>query len=393
MIDDIIYLDHAATTPVDPRVLEAMIPYFTQQFGNPSGLYGLGRASRQALDAARASVAATLHARTSEIIFTSGGSESDNAAIKGVAWAAREHGNHIITTAIEHHAVLHTCEWLERFGIETSYLPVNRDGLVDPAAVEAAIRPTTVLVSVMHANNEIGTIQPLREIAEIAHARGVPVHSDAVQSCGHLAIDVDALGVDLLSMSSHKFYGPKGVGALYVRRGTGWLPTQQGGGQERSRRAGTENVAGVVGLARALELARESGEQEGARLSSMRDRLVAGILATIPDVRLNGHPTMRLPNNVNVSFGGVDGESILLNLDIHGIAASSGSACTAGSIDPSHVLVALGLPQALAAGAVRFTLGRGTSDDQIDRVLATLPDVISRLRALTATSQPAMAAG
>jgi cysteine desulfurase len=391
MSDDTIYLDHAATTPVDPRVLEAMIPFFTEQFGNPSGLYGLGRAARQALDAARGAVAGIFHAKPSEIIFTSGGSESDNAAIKGVAWAGRERGNHIVTTAIEHHAVLHSCEWLERFGVETTFVPVGSDGLVDPAAVEAAIRPTTVLVSVMHANNEIGTIQPLRAIADIAHAHGVVVHSDAVQSCGHLDIDVEALGVDLLSLSAHKFYGPKGVGALYARRGIGWLPVQQGGGQERNRRAGTENVAGVVGLARALEIARDAGDQECARLSVLRDRLIQGILATIPGARLNGHPTMRLPNNVNVSFEGVDGESILLNLDIHGIAASSGSACTAGSIDPSHVLVALGLPHDLATGAVRFTLGRGTTGDHIDRVLATLPDVISRLRALASPSQPALA--
>ncbi len=393
MIDDTIYLDHAATTPVDARVLDAMIPYFTEHFGNPSGLYGQARATRQALDNARASVAAILHAKPSEIVFTSGGSESDNAAIKGVAWASRERGNHVVTTAIEHHAVLHTCEWLERFGIETTFVAVDGDGRVDPAAIDAAMRPTTVLVSVMHANNEIGTIQPLREISEIAHARGVPVHTDAVQSCGHLEIDVDALGVDLLSLSAHKFYGPKGVGALFVRRGTAWLPTQQGGGQERNRRAGTENVAGLVGLARALELTRESGEWEGARLAAMRDRLIEGVLATIPESRLNGHPTLRLPNNANLSFGGVDGESILLNLDIHGIAASSGSACTAGSIDPSHVLLALGLPQTMAAGAVRLTLGRGTTDDHIDRVLGTLPDVVSRLRALTAPSQPALVSG
>jgi cysteine desulfurase len=390
MDDETIYLDHAATTPVDPRVVEAMIPYFTQHFGNASGLYAQARATRQALDSARNSVAERLGARPSEIIFTSGGSESDNAAIKGVAWASRDRGNHIITTSIEHHAVLHTCEWLEQFGIETTYVPVDSDGRVDPASIAAAIRPTTVLVSVMYANNEIGTLQPLEEIARIAHARGIPVHSDAVQAGGQLPIDVNTLGVDLLSLSAHKFYGPKGAGVLYLRRGTAWLPTQQGGGQERSRRAGTENVAGIVGLARAMELAYSDLDRQTDRLRQLRDRLIEGVLASIPNSRLNGHPTHRLPNNANISFADVDGESILLNLDVHGIAASSGSACTAGSIDPSHVLIALGLSNAMASGALRLTLGRGTTEGHIDGVLEILPGVIARLRALTAESVTAV---
>ncbi|MDB5057682.1 MAG: nifS [Chloroflexi bacterium] len=392
MDDETIYLDHAATTPVDPRVVEAMIPYFTQHFGNASGLYAQARATRQALDAARNSVAERLGARPSEIIFTSGGSESDNAAIKGVAWASRDRGNHVITTSIEHHAVLHTCEWLEQFGIETTYVPVDSDGRVDPASIAAAIRPTTVLVSVMRANNEIGTLQPLEEIARIAHARGIPVHSDAVQAGGQVPIDVNTLGVDLLSLSAHKFYGPKGAGVLYLRRGTAWLPNQQGGGQERSRRAGTENVAGIVGLAKAMELAYSDLDRQTDRLRQLRDRLIVGVLASIPNSRLNGHPTHRLPNNANISFADVDGESILLNLDVHGIAASSGSACTAGSIDPSHVLMALGLSNAMASGALRLTLGRGTTEGHIDRVLEILPAVIARLRALTAESVTAVTA-
>jgi cysteine desulfurase len=384
--DETIYLDHAATTPVDPRAVEAMLPYFTTHFGNPSSIYAQARATRQALDSARSTVASMLHARPSEVIFTSGGSESDNAAIKGAVWAARDRGNHVITTAIEHHAVLHICEWLERFGVETTYLPVDAQGLVDPVEVERAIRPQTVLISVMHSNNEIGTVQPLAEIAAIARAHSIPVHSDAVQSGGQLPLDVNALGVDLLSLSGHKFYGPKGVGVLYVRRGTPWLPIQQGGGQERNRRAGTENVAGIVGLATALELAVGAMGSESPRLRALRDRLIDGIQAAIPESRLNGHHELRLPNNANISFAGVDGESILLNLDLHGIAASSGSACTAGSIDPSHVLLALGLSPAMASSALRLTLGRGTTEAHIDRVLEILPGVIARLRSFSAAS-------
>ena len=382
MSDESVYLDFAATTPVDPRVLEAMLPYFTAQFGNPSSLYTQARAARQAMDRARGTIASLLGARASEIIFTSGGSESDNAAIKGAVWARLERGSHVVTTQIEHHAVLHTCEWLERFGVETTFVPVDPDGLVDPRAVARAMRPTTVVVSVMHANNEIGTIQPLTEIAEIAHAHGALMHSDAVQTGGHIPVDVNALHVDLLSLSAHKFYGPKGAGALFVRRGSPWLPLQQGGGQERGRRAGTENVPAIVGMATALALACESMDDEADRLTRLRDRLVHHVLASIPGSSLNGHAVLRLPNNASFCFAGVDGESMLLNLDIQGIAASSGSACMAGSIDPSHVLLALGLPRELAASATRLTLGRSTTDRHIDRVLEVLPAVVARLRAI-----------
>jgi len=374
-----IYLDHAATTAVDPCVVEAMLPYFSERYGNPSSLYGEARLARQALDQARARTAALLGARPSEIIFTSGGSESDNAALKGAVWAANARGAHIITTAIEHHAILHACAWLERFGVETTYVGVDDQGLVDPAQVAQAIRPTTALISVMHANNEIGVIQPIREIAAVARAHGIPLHTDAVQSAGHVPTMVDALEVDLLSLSAHKFYGPKGVGALYVRRGTPWLPLQQGGGQERGRRAGTENVAGIVGLAAALQLATETMDEEGARLCALRDWLIAAVLAAVPGSRLNGHPTRRLPGNANFSFADVDGEALLLSLDRHGVAASSGSACTAGSIDPSHVLLALGLEPALAAGSLRLTLGRHTTTEEIDRVAALLPDLVARV--------------
>ncbi len=385
MTETSIYLDHAATTAVDSRVVEAMLPYFSERYGNPSSLYGEARLARQGLDQARARTAALLGARPSEIVFTSGGSESDNAALKGVVWAATARGAHIITTAIEHHAIVHACAWLERFGVETTYVGVDDQGLVDPAQVAQAIRPTTALISVMHANNEIGVIQPIREIAAVAHAHGIPLHTDAVQSVGHIPTMVDALEVDLLSLSAHKFYGPKGVGALYVRRGTPWLPLQQGGGQERGRRAGTENVAGIVGLATALQLATETMDEEGARLCALRDRLIAAVLETVLGSRLNGHPTRRLPGNANFSFAAVDGEALLLSLDRHGMAASSGSACTAGSIDPSHVLLALGLKPALAAGSLRLTLGRHTTTEEIDRVAALLPDLVARVSTLQTT--------
>lgn len=377
-----IYLDHAATTPVDPRVVDAMLPYLGEHFGNPSSIYGLGRTARAAIDRAREDVAAALGARPTEIVFTSGGTESDNAAIKGVVLARQSEGNHIITAATEHHAVLDVCHWLEILGFETTILPVDGSGMVDPDALARAIRPTTILLSLMLANNEIGTIQPLAECARIAHEHGVTVHSDAVQAGGAIPIDVDALGVDLLSLSGHKFYGPKGTGVLYVRRGTPWMPQQQGGGQERSRRSGTENTAGIVGLATALRIAVDSMESTAAHCRRLRDRLREGITAAIADVSVNGHAEQRLPNNLNVSFRGVEGESLLLNLDMHGIAASSGSACTAGSLDPSHVLTAIGLPRDLAQGSLRLTTGRNTTDAQIDRVLAILPAIVEKLRRL-----------
>jgi len=383
---DTVYLDHAATTPMDPRVVEAMLPYFYEHFGNPSSIYGLGRTARAAIDRAREDVARAVGARPTEIVFTSGGTESDNAAIKGVVMARygeRAGANHIITAATEHHAVLHTCEWLERLGYETTMLPVDQFGRVDPDDVERAIRPTTALITLMYANNEIGTLHPLAGIGRVAKRHGVTFHTDAVLAGGALPIDVDALGVDLLSLSAHKFYGPKGVGALYVRRGTPWLPQQPGGGQERGRRSGTENTAGIVGLATALRLAVESMEGATAHATRLRDRLYQGLTREIPDVTLNGHPTERLPNNLNLSFRGVEGESLLLNLDMHGIAASSGSACTAGSLDPSHVLTAIGLPRELAQGSLRLTVGRGTSDAHIDRALAVLPPIVTKLRSLT----------
>ncbi len=381
---DTVYLDHAATTPTDPRVVEAMLPYFSGHFGNPSSVYGLGRTARAAIDRAREDMADALGARPTEIVFTSGGTESDNAAIRGVVMARQPEGAHIITAATEHHAVLHACGWLERLGFETTVLPVDRGGRVDPDAVEAAIRPTTTLITLMYANNEIGSIHPLAEIGRVARRRNVTFHTDAVQAGGAAPIDVDALGVDLLSLSAHKFYGPKGVGALYVRRGAAWLPQQPGGGQERGRRSGTENTAGIVGLAAALRLAVDALESEAARQARLRDRLRDELMRQVPDVTLNGHPTERLPNNLNLSFRGVEGESLLLNLDMHGIAASSGSACAAGSLDPSHVLTAIGLPRDLAQGSLRFSVGRGTTDAEIDRVLAVLPPVVGKLRSLTA---------
>jgi cysteine desulfurase len=378
-----IYLDHAATTPVRPEVVEAMLPYWSAQAGNPSSVYAWGRAARRAVDDARESVAALLGARPQEIIFTSGGTESDNAAIKGVAFANRARGQHIITSAIEHHAVLHTCQWLEQFGYRTTYLPVDRHGVVDPAAVAEAITDDTVLISIMYANNEIGTIEPLAEIARLARARRIPFHTDAVQAGGALDLQVNRLGVDLLSLSGHKLYGPKGVGVLYVRSGTRWQPQQQGGAQERDRRAGTENTAGIVGLATALRLAYAGLESGNAHLRDLRDRLIAGVLERIPRCELTGHPEQRLPNSASFVFHHVEGESILLSLDMQSIAASSGSACTSGALEPSHVIAALGFPPEIARGSLRLTVGRENTRDEIDRVLDVLPPAIDSLRAMS----------
>ena len=378
-----VYLDHAATTPVRAEVLAAMAPYWTDISGNPSSIYDAGRNARHAIDAARDSVAADLHARASEVIFTSGGTESDNAAIKGVAFASMHRGKHLITTAIEHHAVLHTCEWLEQFGFETTYLPVDGYGMVSPDDVRKAIRPDTVLISVMHANNEIGTVQPLPEIARIARASRIPFHTDAVQAPGLLPIDVNALGVDLLSLSAHKFYGPKGTGLLYVRGGTRWQPQQSGGAQERNRRGGTENTSGIVGLATALRLAVNERLATISHVQALRDELIQKVLETIGDARLTGHPTERLPNNASFVFRQVEGESILLSLDMAQIGASSGSACTSGATEPSHVISALGLPSDWVRGSLRLTLGRTSSLADIDSVLSVLPPALSRLRALS----------
>jgi cysteine desulfurase len=382
MPERIIYLDHAATTPLDPRVLEAMLPYFTSEYGNASSIYTLGRHAMQAIDRAREQVADLLGCRPTEITFTGGGSESDNLAIKGVAFASQKKGNHIITSAIEHHAVLHTCQYLERFGFTTTYLPVDACGLIDPDAVGRAITDQTVLVSVMYANNEIGTIEPVAEIGRICRARKVPFHVDAVQAGGALPLEVAALQADLLSLSAHKFYGPKGVGILYVRQGVRLLPQLQGGSQERGRRAGTENVPGIVGAAAALRLAYEELPEVNARLSSLRDRLIEGILSSIPRSRLTGHPRQRLPNNASFCFEGVEGESILLNLDLLNIAASTGSACTSGSVDPSHVLVALGLPTEWARGSLRLTLGKENTSEDIETILAVLPGIVEKVRGL-----------
>ena len=385
MIERYIYLDHAATTPVDERVVAAMLPYFTERFGNPSSIHRFGRAALEALDDAREAVAAVLGASRKEIIFTGGGSEADNLAIKGVALAQREAGKgaHIITSAIEHHAVLHAVEQLEAFGFEATLLPVDGDGLVRPADLRAALRSDTVLVSIMYANNEIGTIQPLAELGAICREYNVPFHTDAVQAAGAVSLNVNDLNVDLLSLAAHKFYGPKGVGALYVRRGIPLLPQINGGGQERRRRAGTENVAEIVGMAAALRLAEEHRERYAAACAPLRDRLVVGIRERIPDVSLNGHLTRRLPNNVTVAFDGVEGESVLLLLDQEGIAASSGSACTSGALEASHVLLALGVPHERAIGSVRFTLGRTTTAEEIDYVLDVLPPLIEQLRSVS----------
>jgi cysteine desulfurase len=380
----IVYLDHAATTSVDPRVVEAMLPFYTERYGNPSSLHSPGREAREGLDDARATVAGIVNCSSEEIIFTSCGTESDNLALRGVSLMNRQRGDHIITSSIEHHAVSHTCEQLERrFGFEVTYLPVDEYGLVDPKDVERAIGETTILISIMYANNEMGAIQPIAEIGEIARRRGVPFHTDAVQAAGSLSLDVQELGVDLMSLSGHKFYGPKGVGVLYVREGLELLPCQTGGAHERGLRSGTENVAGIVGLAKALELAEGRREEESQRLSGLRDHLIEGVLSSVDHCRLMGHPDRRLPNNANIAFEYVEGEGVLLGLDLAGIAASSGSACSTGSSDPSHVLLAMGVPPEVARGAIRMTLGRENTEEDVDKVLEILPGIVERLRAMS----------
>jgi len=378
-----IYLDYAATTPVHPEVVQAMLPYLTEQYGNPSSIHSFGQEARVAVEEAREKVASLIGARPDEIVFTGGGTEADNFALKGVAYALRGKGDHIVTSSVEHHAVLEVCKFLEKEGFKVTYLPVDRYGMVDPEDVRRAITERTILVSVMHANNEVGTVQPIAEISEIAHERGVYFHTDAVQTAGHIPVDVDELGVDLLSMSAHKLYGPKGVGALYIRKGTRIASFVHGGEQERGRRAGTENVPGIVGFGKAAELAESEREAEATRLSGLRDRLIEGILERIDYVHLNGHPTRRLPNNVHISVEFVEGESMLLNLDLEGIAASTGSACSSGSLEPSHVLLAMGLSHELAHGSLRFTMGRWTAAGDVDRVLEVLPNVVSKLRAMS----------
>src|SRR6266513_3104948 len=376
-----IYLDHAATTALDARVLDAMLPYFTTEYGNASSIYTLGRHAMQALDSAREQVADILGCRPTEVTFTGCGSESDNLAIKGMAFASQKKGNHLITSSIEHHAVLYACQYLDRFGFTTTYLPVDEYASVNPDDVARAITDQTVLVSVMYANNEVGTIEPVAEIGRICRARKIPFHIDAVQAGGALPLDVTALNADLLSLSAHKFYGPKGVGILYARQGIRILPQLHGGSQERGKRAGTENVAGIVGAATALCLAYEDLPQVTPRLKALRDRLIAGVLS-IPGSQLTGHPTERLFNNASFVFEGVEGESILLNLDLLGIAASTGSACTSGSVDPSHVLLAMHVPVELAHGSLRLTLGKDNTDEDVDTVMAVLPGIIEKLRQL-----------
>lgn len=388
----LIYMDHAATTPVRPEVLDAMLSYFSTNFGNPSGIYALAQESRKAIDVARETVAETLDARISEIVFTSGGTESDNTAIRGSALALASTGRHIITTSIEHHAVLHTCHSLEQYGFDVTYLPVDASGLIDPDDVGRAIDDETTLVSVMYANNEIGVVEPISEIADVVKAearrrgRTIVMHTDAVQAAGYLDLSARNLGVDMLSLSAHKFQGPKGAGVLYIRRGTPFEAQQTGGGQERQRRSGTENVPSVVGMAEALRLAESERNETVPRVKSLRDRIVEAMLERLDGVRLNGHPARRLANNVNFSFDRVEGEPILLGLDLAGISASSGSACSSASLEPSHVLTALGLTAEQAQGSLRLTLGKDNTEEDVDYLLDVLPGLVRKLRGMPSLS-------
>ena len=378
-----IYLDNAATTRVRPEVAAEVLPIMTEVFGNASSVHAFGREGKKALEKARVQVANAIGAKKEEIYFTAGGSEADNWALKGAAAQLKGKGNHIITTQIEHHAILHTCKALEKDGFKVTYLPVDEYGLVTAEQVEAAITPETILVSIMFANNEIGTVEPIKEIGAVCKAHKVLFHTDAVQAIGHVAVDVKDMNIDMLSMSGHKFYAPKGVGALYLRTGVRLQNLIEGGAQERSRRAGTENLPAIAGMGKAIELICEEMEEENARITAMRDRLIAGILEKIPDARLNGHPEKRLPGNVNVSIRFIEGEALLLSLDMAGIAGSSGSACTSGSLDPSHVLLAIGLPHEIAHGSLRLTLGRDNTEKDVDYVLEQLPKIVERLRAMS----------
>jgi len=378
-----IYLDHNATTPVRPEVLEAMLPYFGGKYGNPSSMHGAGREAREGLERAREQVAGVLGARSEEVYFTGGGTEADNLALKGVAYANREKGNHLITSRVEHHAVLYTCEYLEKQGFHITYLPVDSEGRVNPGDVEKAITKETLLISIMQANNEVGTVQPIAEIGKIARKHGVCFHTDAVQAFTKLPTKVNDLGVDLLSLSGHKIFGPKGVGCLYIRKGTKIDSLIHGGHHERNRRAGTENVPGIAGLGKAAELGAVEMAEEVKKLTTLRDRLQEGVLAKIPEVRINARNAERLPGTLSACFQYVEGESILLSLDMKGIAASSGSACSTGAVEPSHVLQAMGVPAEEARGAVRFSLGRGNTAEEVDRVVVELGAILSRLRAMS----------
>ncbi len=378
-----VYLDYAATTPADPQVIAAMEPYFFEKFGNASSLHAYGQEAKKALEDSREALAEFINAKPEEIVFTSGGTESDNSALLGAAYALEKKGNHIITSAIEHHAISEPAKFLEKKGFKLTYLPVDKDGLVACEDLKKALTDKTILVSVMHANNEIGTIQPIAQLAKIAREKGIYFHTDAVQTLGHIPADVEQLNVDLLSLSAHKFYGPKGVGALYIRKGTRLETFMRGGDQERGKRASTHNVSGIVGLAKAVQLCRKNMESEAKFQSALRDRLIKEIPARIPEVKLNGHPEIRLPNNVNFSIKYIEGESMLLSLDMLGIACSTGSACTSSSLEPSHVLLAIGLDHATAHGSLRITMGRWTTEADIDYLLEKLPGVAQKLRAMS----------
>ena len=378
-----IYLDHAATTAARPEVVEAMLPYFTEKFGNPSSVYTFSQQNKAVITQCRDVIANSLNAKSNEIYFTAGGSESDNWALKATAEAYEAKGKHIITTKIEHHAILHTAQYLEKRGFEVTYLDVDENGLVKLDQLKAAIRPDTILISVMFANNEIGTIEPIKEIGEIAHEHGIIFHTDAVQAYGQVPIDVDEYHIDMLSASGHKLNGPKGIGFLYIRTGLKLRSFVHGGAQERSRRAGTENVTGIVGLAKAVEIAFATMEERTKKETAMRDHLIDRLLAEVPYARLNGHRTKRLPNNVNISFQFIEGESMLIMLDMKGICASSGSACTSGSLDPSHVLLAIGLPHEIAHGSLRMTLGDENTMEEMDYVADQIKEIVTKLRAMS----------
>lgn len=378
-----IYMDNSATTPVKKEVLDEMLPYFSERYGNPSSIYSLGGKSKNAVENARDRVAKVLGAKSNEIFFTAGGSESDNWAIKGIAYANKNKGNHIITTKIEHHGVLHTCQYLERQGFKVTYLDVDKYGMIDIDELRESITDETILITIMFANNEIGTIQPIKEIGQIAKEKNIYFHTDAVQAIGHVKINVDELNIDLLSLSAHKFYGPKGIGALYIRQGVKIHSLIEGGAQERNRRAGTENVPGVVGLDKAIELAYENIDEHNEKLIKLRERLIKKVFEKISHVRLNGHPEKRLPGNVSFCFEFIEGESLLLSLDMEGIAGSSGSACTSGSLDPSHVLLAIGLPHEIAHGSLRLSLGDFNTEEEVDYVVDKLVEIVQRLREMS----------
>ncbi|MCI0495811.1 cysteine desulfurase NifS [candidate division KSB1 bacterium] len=379
-----VYFDHSATTSVDPQVVEAMLPFFHEKFGNPSSIHSFGRETKVALEEAREAVAEFLKTRAADIYFTSGGTESDNLAIKGVAYELKNKGKHIITSKVEHHAVLHSCEALEKEGFEITLLNPDKYGMVHPEAVEKAIKSNTILISIMHANNEVGTINPIEKIGEIAQSKGILFHTDAVQTFGKLPLNLSKLPIDLMSISGHKIYGPKGIGVLYIRKGVKLAQLMHGGGHERNRRAGTENIPGIIGLAKAVELRKQNFKKENDQVKKLRDRFAERINKEVPRAILNGHPEKRLAGHLNLSFQGIEGEALLLSLDLKGIAASSGSACTSGSIDPSHVLLAMGVKPELARSSIRFSLGKDNTDADVDYTLEILPEIVTRLRSMSA---------